>query len=77
MEYKSISKWLLEDGRGSSTPEWESFSKFVKAVYLAEQCGIVDPRLIRVDNKEGYAVITEEELLRLDKWADELLALGG
>ena len=51
---------------------WESFTEWVIAVYKAKELGTIDPRLEPMD--VGDCSFTEEELERIERWADELLA---
>ena len=51
---------------------WDSLADYVKAVYLAQVLGIIDPRLEPTEPDTAY--FTQQELDQMEELADELLA---
>lgn len=46
--------------------EWSSLMEFVKAVYMAQVHGIIDPRLELAES--NYHFLTEDQLRQMEEW---------
>ena len=51
---------------------WESLAEWAIAVYQAQELGAIDSRLESADVDD--CCFTEEQLERVERWADKLLA---
>ena len=51
--------------------KFNSFGEFLRAIKIASEGGSVDPRLVEL-KKEQEPIITQEELKKMEKWADNL-----
>ena len=51
---------------------WKSLAEWAIAVYQAQGLGAIDSRLEAMDVDDCY--LTEEQLKRVERWADRLLA---